>query len=471
MLILWILVMGFNIHSQGQNAYRKWGWGWGYSFRDFGVPATRDFNARDFEGALQLQLNHYLNASFDAGLVWGFTPVNFGNPRKKEALTDMDLQLRYKLNNGYMFREMAPIAPYLLLGLSSSIWKFDDPNLQLAVPLGVGLKLQWEEPLSLDLNATYKPSLTDFDDYWTLNGALVINFGKGKKQKDRDQDGLADEVDLCPDIAGSIANNGCPDSDGDGIVDRLDDCPNEAGVPELAGCPRVVVDTDKDGVPDPEDKCPQEKGPITLGGCPDTDGDGIADHMDDCPSLPGLMAFGGCPDRDGDGVIDPEDACPDMAGSVAMEGCPDIDNDGISDPMDKCPELAGTPALQGCPEIEEEEQAQLDLAVREVRFNSGSSLLQSSSHPVLDQIGTILEKYPGYSLRIAGHTDAQGDADRNQLLSEARAKACADYLVAWGIDPMRIKYTGYGETRPIADNLFPEGRTRNRRVTFELFIE
>jgi len=87
---------------------------------------------------------------------------------------------------------------------------------------------------------------------------------------DSDNDGIADEKDACPNVAGLKIYNGCPDTDGDGIVDGDDACPSAAGSRDLMGCP----DGDGDGIADKDDMCPSTAG--TLNGCPDGDGDGYS---------------------------------------------------------------------------------------------------------------------------------------------------------------------------------------------------
>lgn len=82
--------------------------------------------------------------------------------------------------------------------------------------------------------------------------------------RDRDGDGVPDDIDRCPDAPGPAELEGCPDRDGDGVPDYLDRCPDEKGPKELEGCP----DTDGDGVPDIDDKCPFEPGPAQNDGCP-----------------------------------------------------------------------------------------------------------------------------------------------------------------------------------------------------------
>ena len=84
--------------------------------------------------------------------------------------------------------------------------------------------------------------------------------------KDRDGDGIPDDVDQCPDepedFDGFADEDGCPDPDNDqdGVPDGEDECPNEAGPASNKGCP--ILDTDGDGVLDEDDLCPNEPGPV-----------------------------------------------------------------------------------------------------------------------------------------------------------------------------------------------------------------
>ena len=64
--------------------------------------------------------------------------------------------------------------------------------------------------------------------------------------------------------------------------------------------------------------------------------------------------------------------------------------------------------------------------------------------------------------------DDVGDTDRNLRLSEARAMAVRDALIARGVDPGRLLVEAYGESQPIADNATTYGRELNRRIEFEL---
>jgi outer membrane protein OmpA-like peptidoglycan-associated protein len=94
--------------------------------------------------------------------------------------------------------------------------------------------------------------------------------------------------------------------------------------------------------------------------------------------------------------------------------------------------------------------------------------IRSGFYMTLEDISLVLRKYNQTQINIYGHTDATGGAEYNQLLSERRAQAVGDFLVANGISAQRIASFGYGEQYPIASNDNEEGRAQNRRVELEL---
>ena len=302
---------------------------------------------------------------------------------------------------------------------------------------------------------------------------------------DKDNDGIADDKDACPLLAGTQKNNGCPtDADGDGVYDTEDNCPYTKGTAESKGCPdskqetlEDETDTDGDGVIDTEDKCPNERGPIRNGGCPPNND--TKNIFESGTKNASIAAGAGAiidnkkipVDTDKDGIYDTDDKCPNLSGVAANNGCPaDTDKDGIYDTDDKCPNKAGTAENNGCPKvsIEAEDKAVLDDALQSVQFAPNRAILLNSSKNVLDLISTVLKKYPDYKVAIQGHTDAIGGDANNLILSKERAKACLDYLVSKGIDPNRMTSDGFGETKPVANNNTKAGRRKNRRVEFNL---
>jgi len=229
------------------------------------------------------------------------------------------------------------------------------------------------------------------------------------------------------------------------------------------------LDSDGDGILDKEDKCPETPGIIEFQGCPDTDGDGIKDSEDKCPEIPGILEFQGCPDTDGDGIPDSVDECPDVPGLAIFEGCPDKDEDGVKDAEDECPEIAGTIENNGCPEITKEVIEQIAEIGQRIYFDTNKSTLKSESIPVLNEVLSILKKYPNYKIRVQGHTDSDGREAHNLTLSRNRASTVAVFLISHGIDRNRVSSEGYGESRPIATNNTAPGKQLNRRVEFNLF--
>jgi outer membrane protein OmpA-like peptidoglycan-associated protein len=221
-----------------------------------------------------------------------------------------------------------------------------------------------------------------------------------KTVSDRDNDGLRDEIDVCPDKPEDIDEfedkDGCPDPDNDedGVLDALDGCRNTPGPTENKGCP--FGDRDGDGINDKADACPDapedRDGDRDADGRPDVDvdGDDVEDCVDGCP-LPPLVSTSadgtrtekpaacdqctrgapdltqedldkfedenGCPDvdNDKDGILDAVDACPVDAGPIETRGCPDRDGDKFPDVEDKCPDEQGidqratNAARHGCP--------------------------------------------------------------------------------------------------------------------------
>jgi outer membrane protein OmpA-like peptidoglycan-associated protein len=109
------------------------------------------------------------------------------------------------------------------------------------------------------------------------------------------------------------------------------------------------------------------------------------------------------------------------------------------------------------------------LVLRGVTFDFDRAALQPAALPVLDEAATQLADAPAARVAVVGHTDAIGTDDYNQRLSERRARAVADYLVARGIDVARLDVAGRGENEPVADNSNPDGRAQNRRV--ELHVQ
>lgn len=104
------------------------------------------------------------------------------------------------------------------------------------------------------------------------------------------------------------------------------------------------------------------------------------------------------------------------------------------------------------------------VALHHIYFVQSQARLLPTSQPELNRLVRLLRAQPALQFEIAGHTDNVGDAQKNQLLSEQRARLVRAYLVQRGVDSVRLRAVGYGGTRPVADNRDPQQRPRNRRV-------
>lgn len=308
---------------------------------------------------------------------------------------------------------------------------------------------------------------------------------------DQDSDRVLDGLDRCPDTAAGVTvdANGCPptppDSDADGVNDLLDKCPGtpSGATVDATGCP---TDADHDTVWDGLDRCPDTPTGATVdsNGCPlDGDGDRVFDGIDRCPdTVPGTpVDTFGCPaDSDKDGVGDGFDKCPNTPPGTVVDanGCPpakDTDGDGVMDPQDRCPNTpAGSRVDQfGCIILFEERApatpgaptpARPTVILQGVNFQSGRSVLTTSSYAVLDQVAASLVANPEIRIEIAGYTDSTGARAMNLRLSMARAAAVRAYLARRGVSPMRMQARGFGASGYIAPNSTLEGRAINRRV-------
>ncbi len=251
-----------------------------------------------------------------------------------------------------------------------------------------------------------------------------------------------------------------PDRDHDGIDNEHDACPDVAGVPssdpKKNGC--KVADRDQDQVPDDVDACPDEAGEATgdpkTNGCPppkDADKDGIPDDVDACPAEPGVA------------TQDPK-----------TNGCPkpkDTDSDGVTDAQDACPEVAGPktddPKTNGCPAAHIEQN---EIRILEpVKFAKNSDQILAESEPVLTSVTEVLQAHAEITkLEVRGHTDSRGGAGANLQLSKRRAASVRKWLIAHGIAEARLSSNGFGQTKPIDTNDTEDGRRNNRRVEFRI---
>jgi len=147
----------------------------------------------------------------------------------------------------------------------------------------------------------------------------------------------------------------------------------------------------------------------------------------------------------------------------------------VLDKDDKCPDkpetINGYRDNDGCPD---RGKAQVVIEknkitiLKKVYFDTNRARIKPVSFNILNQVALVLRANPQVKgVRIEGHTDSQGNAQKNKVLSQKRAEAVRDFLIQkGGIEASRLFAVGYGPDKPVADNRTAKGREENRRVEF-----
>lgn len=435
-IILYFLTFVFFINTYGQKGYvRNPSFAVHFFFEDFYTPSEIRTSG------LTTALKNYSSAHLKAGLGFSFIKglsehadfvatgsgsfLDYPVPDKplfgyESFLMEVAATVNVKLLTDKYF-----VSPFLTAGVGASMYR---GYYGAFIPLGVGLQFNLSDDIFVLVNSQYRVPVTEEVNYHFYHSfGIGANLFKKKEEapkalpvpqvepvKDRDGDGIVDSLDKCPDLAGIVSLQGCPDKDGDGITDADDKCPDVAGLARYNGCP-----------------------------IPDTDHDGINDENDKCPTVAGVDRYQGCP-------------------------VPDTDGDGVNNEEDKCPNIAGPADNFGCPVIDKKVIEKINVAAKNIFFATGSSRLLPKLFRSLNEVEKILNDNPSYKIDIEGNTDNTGKPDKNQVLSESRAKAVATYIQSKGINEARLASTGYGQDKPVADNKTAGGRAKNRRVELKV---
>lgn len=111
------------------------------------------------------------------------------------------------------------------------------------------------------------------------------------------------------------------------------------------------------------------------------------------------------------------------------------------------------------------------VVLNNIFFDTNKYDLKPDSKAELEKLLEFLAQNPTIRIEISGHTDNVGNMQANQVLSENRAKAVYNYLVAAGVNAQRLIFKGYGQTQPIVPNNSDENRAKNRRTEFKIIAK
>ena len=171
-------------------------------------------------------------------------------------------------------------------------------------------------------------------------------------------------------------------------------------------------------------------------------------------------------DSDNDGVYDDIDQCQNTNAGVKVSkyGCEaDLDDDNIVDSKDKClnTQYGAKVDMNGCTIL-------MQPAPLGIVFDTNSAVIKSSDDVQFSKYVNYLKADSKAHVVVEGHTDSTGSMKYNQTLSEKRANAAKNKLVDMGVEDVRIKSIGYGETKPLVSNNTKANRQINRRVTAKI---
>jgi len=178
------------------------------------------------------------------------------------------------------------------------------------------------------------------------------------------------------------------------------------------------------------------------------------------------MACGGVADKVATTVAAPVEAVKEVTqeATTAVTNVFGKVNDVAMEALNKITFAAGSVGSQMMDFIKGGADGEGRFRFNNLNFASGSAVIDAASKVEVDNLAAILNAYTEVNVKIEGYTDSQGNPDSNQTLSQQRAEAVRNTLIAAGISDSRITSEGFGAANPVATNDTPEGRAQNRRI-------
>ena len=378
--------------------------------------------------------------------------VNLGVlARKTSSLGGLDVGAQF------MYKVALRVRPMPALGFQLELWGLSGDNVAASPANWLG-GINVATPKGFVFRAGVGTGIGS--GYGSPKVRVVFGIGactpSGEKT-DADRDGVADEVDECPDkpedIDGFADSDGCPesDNDGDGFADVAEECPDHRetknGFEDDDGCPDLVPDADP-VTPVPEASESEPDPPAALQPVP------AFQPPPPVVELPPTIAPVAVPDIEAtpDGSEDEDWLLGDLE---------DIDWGDDFDIGDGGDEPAVSGSWDGWVEVDR--SASVLRLSREVWFESQTANLEADSIQVLDHVADLLLAREDLDrIEIQGHTTERDGATSNRILSQRRGDAVANHLIERGVDPNRLVAVGYGNVRPV------DGKGTEQRIEFHI---
>ncbi|HYM19457.1 MAG TPA: binary toxin-like calcium binding domain-containing protein [Candidatus Kapabacteria bacterium] len=317
------------------------------------------------------------------------------------------------------------------------------------------------------------PLKADTDGDGLSDGDEVRKYNTDPLKADTDGDGLSDGEEVNQYHTNPLK----ADSDGDGLsdydevmkyhtdpmkVDTDGDGLNDGDEVNIYHTDPLKADTDGDGLSDGDEVKTYHTDPLKA----DTDGDGLSDGDE-------VKIYHTNPlktDTDDDGLSDFDEINKTKTNPLN----PDTDGDGFKDGVDKCPLIPGV-APDGCPPKPPVNTVSNFPGVIFIVNTDNFDLREPGTLENLYKIKALTEQCPDIKVVIEGHASSEGDAKRNQELSEMRAASVKKWLIDQGVDPSHIDHTeGFGSSRPVIPEpkkgkkvtatMVEKARAQNRRI-------
>jgi outer membrane protein OmpA-like peptidoglycan-associated protein len=280
------------------------------------------------------------------------------------------------------------------------------------------------------------PLSPDSDNDGLTDGREINDHKTNPLSTDTDADGLSDGDE----IQKYSSSPTKADSDGDGLTDGSEALTHKTALDK--------ADTDGDALSDGDEINRYGTNALER----DTDDDALSDgdEVNQHKTNPKIA------DTDNDELKDGEELNRTKTNPLNA----DTDGDKVTDGKDKCPLIAGVPP-EGCPAKPKPETVANFPGVIFLVNQDAFDLSEPGTLENLNKIKALVEQCPDLKVEIEGHASTEGDAKRNQELSDLRAARVKQWLVDQGVNPNKIVRTiGYGSSR----NLVPEPKT-SRKVT------